>query len=439
MAVFASDDFNRSNRTLTGDTASGGGTWLAKTSLDDMEITSNAARPTFGSSGALLDVTPPSAEYKVTGNFIVHADDGWDSGRIGIYGRASTAEDTHYNWRYDEYHPRWFLYRAVAGSYTQLDTFDEPDRTALWGTTLAVELHITDAEKSGWVDGVKRCSHPDNTITDAGLVGVYGSGGSGATAGKYPASVDDFSAETFGGGGTTPVNNDATLVWSIRQIIGATSTAQWGVLKNVSAQSTHLWSLRNLVQSEASLQWATLAQVGQTSTTIWNALQQVQADSDQRWAVRELVAGDGTLVWDLTRVVGQVATIEWDLESSTGTVGAALTARWNVLQAIAAQLQIDWDMLQSIGVDQTTMWGVLEGVAQAIDARWDVRNDVGRAVTIHWDGIGVVGEAVTMRWEVSAGGVSSPVLAIVIPAEARTIIIPDDGREIIIKADQPLH
>lgn len=441
MTVFAADDFNRSNRNLLGDTASDGGTWEQWEAGDttDIKIVSNQA--TTGDSGThyLLHSGVADDDDITVSCTCDPTGDKARFGHVAHAGLSGTNQRQGYvAWR-DTSVERWQMYR-FNGDGTSTRIYNSAPGAFGDVAPALLEFDATVGALVLKFDG----SPVTSTIADStyvgGKAGMAWNGGSGATSGQVPAYFDDWQAETpVAGGGTTPVNNDTSLAWSVRALIGSASTHTWTVLKNVANESAHLWNLLNLAQSDTVLRWSTLQQVSQTNTAVWALLQQAQADSAQRWDVRELIAGDQTLLWSLTKVIGQTATLEWNLDSATGTVGNALTAQWSLVQAIAAQLEIDWSMLQSVGVDQTAMWGVLEGVVQAIEAQWAVRNGVAQAVALSWNDIGVVGGVITMRWDVSAGGVSSPVLAIVIPAEARTIIIPDDGREIIIQADQPLH
>lgn len=306
-------------------------------------------------------------------------------------------------------------------TYVRLYWTGEPAGRYLLTRTLALQPAGVTATRAQWNEAVVHLVW-EAEAGASGQLRLYGL----ELGGAY------FSAE---GGGTTPVGNGATLQWNIRETLGATTTVQWTVLQNVAQDSDQLWNVLALAQADTALQWSLLERVSADTTAKWNTLQNVEADTALQWSLRNAVHQDTALLWSLRALVGQTATLSWDVETQAGTVGNSLTAHWSILEAIAAQLDIPWDVLNAVGVSRSLMWGVLEGVAQAVQAQWDVRALAGQDITISWDVIGVVGQTVTMNWNVNGAGVSSPILTIVIPDEARAIVIPDDAREIIIKAN----
>lgn len=188
MTVIASDNFTDSNGTLLQNhTPSGGGSWtkLIGGAGVDIEIYGNGATPSGDNSWYYHSATPSGVEYDVSYTL---TQVGSSNHGLGCTARSSTSAQTGYlSWHGPVI---YYLYKAIAGSFTELGSSSVDTPTA--GDT--VKLEIKGASKKLFVNGVERISSSNNDITDAGKAGFR-------TWGTDTASyLDNWQVEEVGGG-----------------------------------------------------------------------------------------------------------------------------------------------------------------------------------------------------------------------------------------------
>lgn len=228
MAVFAEDDFDRSNRSLSGDTASDGGTWgsFGGGIGTSMSITSNYAHSNDGGPNHLIHSgTPGANDYTITASVALRA----ENGRVGLLARCD-GSGSGYRFQYDNATNRWQLQRFDSGSLTTIDN-NAPVTMGVYAASDLV-LDVSGSSLSGSYDGTERASTTDATYS-TGQVGIMGYGGSGATSGQYEGEIHTFSANDTSSGGTTVSGSTASLTLS-------TNAASVNAEKNIFASAASL-------------------------------------------------------------------------------------------------------------------------------------------------------------------------------------------------------
>lgn len=263
MTLFASDDFNRSNRNLLGDTASDGGTWEQWEAGDatDVNIVSNQC--TTGDAGVHYLLHSGLADDD---DFTVSClcDPTGDKARFGLVvhaGLSGSSQKTGYMcWR-DTSINKWQMYR-FNGDGTSTRIYNDFVTTSLGDVQPALlEFDATVGALVMRFDG----SPVTSTIPDAtyvgGRAGMVWNGGSGATSGQVPAYFDDWQAETPTATPETPVSKSSTVSHESLQAAQAGAALQFeakGVVSRVA--DAQIESLLR-VASSMQLQWEAAQEV----------------------------------------------------------------------------------------------------------------------------------------------------------------------------------
>jgi hypothetical protein len=160
MTVFVSDTFTDTNGTLLEDhTPEVGGAWV-KRSSGSVKVNNNQIEGVFGLGYYTNAAVPGGAGYDITYN--------WESfsSQIGVVARFLDMSN-FYRARY--YSGEYDLKKVVSGSWSLLDLTAE----AAPGFPAACKFEILDATKKFYVGGAEKITTADNTLTAAGVVGVY--------------------------------------------------------------------------------------------------------------------------------------------------------------------------------------------------------------------------------------------------------------------------
>lgn len=147
-------------------------TWVKHTvrNPDAAIITGGRVHKDGGNHDAIyyISAEPPSREYDVSADLYVASN--VQMFFAGICGRMSTESKTMYVAWYSHSNTRWQLAKFDGGTLTALGEDIQPLEA---GKTYRVTLQITDRAKSLMVDGVRRITSLDNTITETGRPGLY--------------------------------------------------------------------------------------------------------------------------------------------------------------------------------------------------------------------------------------------------------------------------
>lgn len=218
FATFVNDTFTgeSSGTNLTAHTGETGATW-AKHDIN------NAGNFLFDASGRVYPTAANTAYYASgtgTADYEVQVDVvtiAKEAGRaFGICGRASTSANTFYWFRYDGT-ANWNLYKAVAGSFTQLgsstavtinDGSTYTMRLRMLGSTITASVAVN----GGAFSNV--CGSPvtDSAISSAGKAMIFGDEAGGLSVGYH---YDNFSAYDVSAPGTQDIApNNANIFWS---------------------------------------------------------------------------------------------------------------------------------------------------------------------------------------------------------------------------------
>ena len=201
MAQFGSDSFGGTEGT---ELSAYNAAWTRHTSYSiTAEIASGRVRvssagtPAYWHSG-----TPSSADYSVSADLFAKETDG-GTALAGVIGRVSTAANTLYHARYSgDTTDSWQLYKAVAGTFTQLGSSSAQSLTDETAYNIKLEMIGTAIKLYKEGSGTATISATDSAITAAGKAGIrMFHGAPSDTAGIH---IDNFSADdVVGGAGTS--------------------------------------------------------------------------------------------------------------------------------------------------------------------------------------------------------------------------------------------
>lgn len=169
MATFVSDTFTDTDNTnLSAHTGETGATWAKHTSYTaDATIISNQAKVSSGTAMYYASGNPTNADYYAAMDIIRSG-----SGALGVACRVNTAAHTFY---YAQHYTNWQLYKAVAGTHTQLGSNVAQTLTA--GVAYNMKLECNGSSISLYKEGgATPAIGPitDTAITAAGKAGLRG-------------------------------------------------------------------------------------------------------------------------------------------------------------------------------------------------------------------------------------------------------------------------
>lgn len=185
MAQFASENFNGTDFT---ELSVHNSAWTRHTAYTvNSEIYTNRLKQTAaGTSAYWHSGTPINANYTVDIDIYVVTNIGF----TGVIGRVDTAADTFYMWRYFQSAGAYQLYKAVAGTYTQLGS--DSTATLTVGGSYPIQLKMDGTNIEGFVSGVSKVGPiTDSAITAKGKAGLRGNNGF-LSSGYH---LDNFSAD----------------------------------------------------------------------------------------------------------------------------------------------------------------------------------------------------------------------------------------------------
>lgn len=182
---FTSDTFDRANGDLDGDTASGGGTWTARDTLNTITVTTNKAQSNNNTArfGYYNSSTPGSANYTVGGDISVTS-----SLKVSLavsLRMVTTADGNNYNFDWEG--GTWFLNKRVSAADTALGSYVGDDPSV---ATKTVSIKAAGTTISATVAGTQRISVVDSAISAAGKPALYN--GFADTAGA--GTLDNWNA-----------------------------------------------------------------------------------------------------------------------------------------------------------------------------------------------------------------------------------------------------
>jgi hypothetical protein len=168
MADFATDTFTGADATdLAAHTPELGGSWTELYAGQLTLLSNQLDGPTAGDAYAVINATPPSADYAVEADVVVLIA-GYPN-LAGVLGRYTFTGPNGYLGYFDVGATTWKLAKYVAGAYTLLASYSDP--TFSTGTK-RVALEMTGTALVLKVDGVTRCTAIDASISAANKAGV---------------------------------------------------------------------------------------------------------------------------------------------------------------------------------------------------------------------------------------------------------------------------
>lgn len=224
MAQFASATFTG---TAGDELTVADGNWTRHSSSStgcNLVITDANAVRTGGSNGAAVyyhSGTPASADYSA--NVDITRPSALNTA-AGPTVRHNTSATTFYLSRYDVADDTWRLYKAVAGTFTQLGSSVSASFSN--GQTKNLKLEAIGSAIKAYADGAGAAtiSVTDTSITAAGQAGLrYGFGGAPVATDSTGLHLDNFSADDASGGATT-YTATASLSAAIQQANTATAS-----------------------------------------------------------------------------------------------------------------------------------------------------------------------------------------------------------------------
>jgi hypothetical protein len=189
--LFLEDSFTDTNGTLiTAHTGETGAAWAvqsgyspsATATIDNNRVVPASSDNCFVASGA-----PSDADYFVEG--VIEFVSNLTSTNLGVCGRMAAAANTMYLARYlgASGGPGWHLFKAVAGTFTELGSY--PESYPGNGATRTVKLIMDGSNISLHVNGVERIAVVDSSITDAGKAGFRATTAATASTGAHLQSI----------------------------------------------------------------------------------------------------------------------------------------------------------------------------------------------------------------------------------------------------------
>jgi len=149
------------------------------------------------------NVTPPSADYSVSADIVI-VGAGVAGNAVEITGRGATGALTYYGARLafsSGSSANWQLHKRVAGTYTQLGS--NVSQTVATSDVYRLLLEMSGDQISLYVDGVLKVGPiTDTAITAAGVPGLRDNAAPTDSTGYH---VDNWSADTLGGGGGSAI------------------------------------------------------------------------------------------------------------------------------------------------------------------------------------------------------------------------------------------
>jgi len=165
MSVFLSDTFTDTNGTLlSAHTPETGGSWTKRSGFSNLTITSNKAVGSSNFNNVYTNAAVPGGnEYDI--EYDLTPSSGYNNDCFGRF------VDLNNYFRCVLANNFIYFYKKVSGTET-LITFVGYSLNI--GVVNTVKFEIRDAAKKVYIDSVEKISTADDSITDAGIVGIGG-------------------------------------------------------------------------------------------------------------------------------------------------------------------------------------------------------------------------------------------------------------------------
>lgn len=200
ISAVSSDSFTGTSGTLlTTHVGEVGATWAYQTGSANTEQVSSENRARRNGTGYSINyvtATPPSADYSVEADLVVKSNLAGEM--AGVIGRMNTATNTFYMARWEQADTSWNLIKYTNGTVAYLGFVDaQPALTV--GSSYRLTLSMNGSVLNLYVDGVRKVTAIDATITAAGKAGIM-DGGAGGLANKTNTTglhFDNFLVSAF--------------------------------------------------------------------------------------------------------------------------------------------------------------------------------------------------------------------------------------------------
>lgn len=220
-------------------------------------------------------------------------------------------------------------------------------------------------------------------------------------------------------GGTTSVNSDVDLRWSMLEattsdidlrwsMVSAVlqdSDLRWSVLNSVLQDANLTWSILEAIISDNDLRWSVLNAVLQNTDLRWSILNTAQNDVDFKWSILEAISNDSDMRWSILNSVLQDADLRWDVQSALSAVQSDVNLQWGILHAITGDAELRWSVVNSVFADSDLRWNIFTSVLQDTDLRWSIIASAFNSVDLSWDlelNLGTVYNDITLAWSLLA-------------------------------------
>jgi hypothetical protein len=193
MTVFVNDTFTDASGTaLSSHAGELGATWTRNTFYPTGSmVISDAGRARKSNTANALYYAggiPAVADYDVEADLVQRSD---ADAQAGIVGRYSTTQDQGYLWLHINVGtPGWQLFKAVAGTFTQLGA--SINHTLTTDQAYRARLEMRGVTIKGYVDGVEQISASDSSVTSAGRAGMRANNITATNTTNY--HLDNFTA-----------------------------------------------------------------------------------------------------------------------------------------------------------------------------------------------------------------------------------------------------
>lgn len=158
---------------------------------------------------------------------------------------------------------------------------------------------------------------------------------------------------TGGGGSTTSVYSDTTLLFDVSETITSDSTIKYDIYNIIYSDSSYKYDINNIIYNDSSYKYDILNVISSDSTVKWDIFQNITSDLTSLWDMSGTISSDSTLKWDMAGLVYSDIALKYDIYNQ---LASDLGVKFDILANIYGDIALKFDIHNAITSDLTALW-----------------------------------------------------------------------------------
>lgn len=160
---------------------------------------------------------------------------------------------------------------------------------------------------------------------------------------------------TGGGGSTTSVYSDTTLLFDVSETITSDSTIKYDINNIIYNDSSYKYDILNVISSDSTVKWDIFQNITSDLTSLWDMSGTVSSDSTLKWDMAGLVYSDIALKYDIYNQLASDLGVKFDILAN---IFGDIALKFDVNNVTTSDLTALWDMAGKIESDCTFIYDI---------------------------------------------------------------------------------